>query len=77
MCIAGTHICRVGAGTHTAMSAGWVRVELLWGGSGLYLVRVQRGRGLRNSLSAAPKQMNLIISKVSKHVDVQFYRRTR
>jgi len=49
-------------------------LNLLRGGSGLYLVRVRGGRGMRNSLcgylSVEPKHMNLISSKIAKHVDV-------
>jgi len=45
-------------------------------GGGLYLVRVWGGHGLRNSLckqlSVEPKHMNLISSKITKHVDVQY-----
>jgi len=41
---------------------------------GLYLYLVQGGRRMRNSLSGQlnfePKHMNLINSKISKHVDV-------
>jgi len=49
-------------------------LNLLRGGSGLYLVRVRGGRGMRNSLcgyfSVEPKHMNLISSKIAQHVDV-------
>ena len=52
--------------------AGGYELNLLQGGSWLYLVR--GGRGLRNSLcgqlSVEPKHMSLISSKIARHEDV-------
>jgi len=49
-------------------------LNLLRGGRGLNLLRVRGGRGIRNSscgeMSVEPKHMNLISSKLAKHVAV-------
>jgi len=43
-------------------------------GCGLNLLRVQGGHGMRNSscgqMSVEPKHMNLISSKIAKHMDI-------
>jgi len=66
--VAGTRICGAGAGTRTVFraDAGRVRVELAAGAGRA------RGEKFFVRVSVEPKHMNLISSKIAKHVDVGY-----
>ena len=70
--VVGTHISRAGVGTCTAMRAGQAQVELAVGWEQVVLGagQVQDDNFLCGQLSVEPKHMNLISSKIAKHMDV-------